>query len=126
LVSSSAPNTLPVFGLTSSRCEDPCRSNHSIARQVAASSAPHLRRRFLWTGSLSARHDFWPQPLSVGTHPTVTTYKANTGKTPRFLRFTDLATSAAFGQLVSSSAAHTAARGASAIRANRTRLSPRL
>jgi Crp-like helix-turn-helix domain len=33
----------------------------------------------------------------------VTTYKANTGKTARFLRFTDLATSAAFGQLVSSS-----------------------
>ena len=46
--------------------------------------------RFLWTGYLSARHDFWPRPLSVDTLPTVTTCKANTGKTPRFLRFTEL------------------------------------
>jgi len=44
---------------------------------------------FLWTGYLSARHDFWPRPLSVDTLPTVTTCKANTGKTPRFLRFTE-------------------------------------
>src|SRR5262249_52641877 len=43
--------------------------------------------RFLWTDYLSARHDFWPRPLSVGTHPTVTTCKANTGMTLRFLRF---------------------------------------
>src|SRR5262245_61948053 len=43
--------------------------------------------RFLWTGYLSARHDFWPRALSVGNLPTVTTYKANTGRTPRFLRF---------------------------------------
>jgi len=58
-----------------------------FARQVAASRAPLLRMRFLWTGYLSARHDFWPRPLSVGTHPTVTTWKANTGKMTRFLRF---------------------------------------
>src|SRR5262249_31206092 len=37
-------------------------------------------------GHLSVRHDFWPRPLSVGTHPTVTTCKPNTEKTPRFLR----------------------------------------
>src|SRR5215813_8856616 len=42
------------------------------ARQLATSRAPLLRMRFLWTGYLSARHDFWPRPLSVGTHPTVT------------------------------------------------------
>jgi hypothetical protein len=58
-----------------------------FARQVAASRAPHLRMRFLCTGYLSARHDFWPRPLSVGTHPTVTTCEANTGKMTRFLRF---------------------------------------
>jgi hypothetical protein len=46
-----------------------------FARQVAASRAPLLRMRSLWTGYLSARHDFWPRSLSVGTHPTVTTYK---------------------------------------------------
>jgi hypothetical protein len=38
---------------------------------------------------LSARHDFWPRPLYVGTHPTVTTCKANTERTLRFLRFTE-------------------------------------
>src|SRR5262249_26947204 len=43
--------------------------------------------RVLWAGYLSARHDSWPRPLSADTHPTVTTCKANTGKTPRFLRF---------------------------------------
>src|SRR5262245_41411121 len=57
-----------------------------FARQVPASSAPLLRMRFLWTNHLSVRHDFWPRPLSVGTHPTVTTCKPNTEKTPRFLR----------------------------------------
>jgi hypothetical protein len=36
--------------------------------------------RVLWTGDLSARHDFWPRPLSVDTHPTVTTCKANNWK----------------------------------------------
>ena len=51
-----------------------------FARQVAASSAPLLRMRVLWTGYLSARHDFWPRPLSVDTHPTVTTCKANNWK----------------------------------------------
>ena len=61
-----------------------------FARQVAASSAPLLRMRFLWTGYLSARHDFWPRPLSVGTHPSVTTCKANTEKTPRFLRIREM------------------------------------
>jgi hypothetical protein len=75
--------------VSSSRREDPCRSNNSICSQVAASSAPLLRMPFLWTGYLSARHDFWPRPLSAGTHPTVTTCKANTGKMPRFLRFTE-------------------------------------
>jgi hypothetical protein len=55
--------------------------------------------RFLWTGYLSARHDFWPRPLSVGTHPTVTTCKANTGKTPRFLRFTEPGDKCGVGQL---------------------------
>jgi hypothetical protein len=58
-----------------------------FARQVATSRAPRLRMRFLWTGYLSVRHDFWPRPLSVGTHPTVTTCKANTGKMTQFLRF---------------------------------------
>src|SRR5262245_12615457 len=43
--------------------------------------------RFLWTDYLSVRHNFWPRPLSVGTHPTVTTCKSNTGMTLRFLRF---------------------------------------
>src|SRR5215510_12073277 len=43
--------------------------------------------RSLWTGYLSARHDFWPRPLYVGTHLAVTTCKANTGKMTRFLRF---------------------------------------
>jgi hypothetical protein len=57
-----------------------------FARQVGASRAPHLRMRFLWTEYLSARHDFWPRPLYVGTHSTVTTCKANARKTPRFLR----------------------------------------
>src|SRR5262249_55861030 len=60
-----------------------------FARQVAASRAPLLRMRFLWTDYLSVRHDFWPRPLSVGTHLTVTTCKANTGRTLRFLRFTE-------------------------------------
>ena len=71
-----------------------------FARQVAASRAPLLRMRFLWTGYLSARHDFWPRPLSVGTHPTVTTCKANTGRTPRFLRFTEPSDKCGVGQLV--------------------------
>ena len=62
--------------------------------------APLLRMRFLWTGYLSARHDFWPRPLYVGTHPTVTTCKANTGETPRFLRFTEPCEKCCVGQLV--------------------------
>src|SRR5262249_29871601 len=45
------------------------------------------------------RHDFWPRPLFVGTHPTVTTCKANTGKTPRFLRFTEPCDKCGVGQL---------------------------
>jgi len=58
-----------------------------FARQRAASRAPLLRMRFLWTGYLSARHDFLHRPLSVGTRPTVTTTcKANTGKMTWFLR----------------------------------------
>src|SRR5262249_7002567 len=61
-----------------------------FARQDAASRVPLLRMRFLWTGHLSARHDFWPRPLSVGTHPTVTTCKANAGKTARFLRIREM------------------------------------
>jgi hypothetical protein len=60
-----------------------------FARQVAASRAPLLRMRFLWTDYLSVRHDFWPRPLSVDTHPTVTTCEANTERTLRFLRFTE-------------------------------------
>src|SRR5262249_52088480 len=43
--------------------------------------------RVLWAGYLSARHDFWPRPLSVDTHPTVTTCRANTGNMTQFLRF---------------------------------------
>src|SRR5262249_41553920 len=56
--------------------------------------------RVLWTGYLCARHDFSPRPLSVKTHPTVTTCKANTGKTPRFLRFTEPCDKCDVGQLV--------------------------
>ena len=50
-------------------------------------------------GYLSARHDFWPRPLSVGTRRTVMTCKANTGKTPRFLRFTEPCDNCGVGQL---------------------------
>src|SRR5262249_58248199 len=71
-----------------------------FARQVAASRAPLLRMRFLWTGYLSVRHDVWPRPLSVGTLPTVTTCKVNTGKMTRFLRFTELCDKGGVGQLV--------------------------
>ena len=70
-----------------------------FARRVATNRAQLLRMRFLWTGYLSARHDFWPRPLSVGTHPIVTPCKANTGKTPRFLRFTEPCDKCGVGQL---------------------------
>src|SRR5262245_34435112 len=49
----------------------------AIGLQVAASRAPLLRMRSLWTGYLSARHNFRPRPLSVGTCPLVMTYKVN-------------------------------------------------
>src|SRR6516165_839907 len=64
--------------------------------------------RFLWTGHLSARHDFWPRPLSVGTHPTVMTCKANTRKTPRFLRFTEPCDKRGVVQLVTTPASQSA------------------
>ena len=63
---------------------------------------------FLWTGYLSARHDFWPRPLSVDTLPTVTTCKANTGKTPRFLRFTEPCDKRGVVQLVTTPASQSA------------------
>src|SRR5262249_34276013 len=71
-----------------------------FARQAAASRAPLLGMRSLRAGYLSSRHDFWPRPLSVGTHPTVTTCKANTEKTPQFLRFTEPGGKWDVGQLV--------------------------
>jgi len=58
-----------------------------FARQAAANRAPHLRMRSLWTGFLLAPRGLWPRQLSLGTYPPVATCKANTGKTPRFLRF---------------------------------------
>jgi hypothetical protein len=57
-----------------------------FARQVAASRPPLLRTRSLSRGSLLAPRSVWPRPLSVGTCPPVTTYKANTGKLNRFLK----------------------------------------
>ena len=42
-----------------------------FARQVAASRAPHLRMRFLWTGYLLAPRGLWPRLLSLGTYPPV-------------------------------------------------------
>src|SRR5262249_37453684 len=49
---------------------------------------------------LSARHDFWPRPLYVRIHPTVTTCKANTERTLRFLRVTEPCDKCGVGQLV--------------------------
>src|SRR5262249_56660121 len=73
--------------LRSAKCSGPRRvaktsasQSTPFALQVAASRAPLLRMRSLWTGYLSARHDFWPRPLYVSTHLAVTTYKATTGK----------------------------------------------
>src|SRR5262245_4939817 len=49
----------------------PAGQSTPFARQVAASRAPRLRMRFLWTGYLSVRHDFWPRPLSVEARRTL-------------------------------------------------------
>src|SRR5262249_17326472 len=86
----------------SAKCSGPRRvaktsasQSTPFALQVAASRAPLLRMRSLWTGYLSARHDFWPRPLSVDTHPTVTTCKANNWKDAGSSDSPNLATSAA-------------------------------
>src|SRR5262245_43037289 len=66
--------------------KDPAAPTTPFARQAAASRASLLRMRVSWTRYFAPRHDSWPRPLYVCTHPTVTTCKPNTEKTPRFLR----------------------------------------
>jgi hypothetical protein len=60
------------------------RQSAPLVRQARSNRPPTAPIDALSTPLLFAQHDFLRRPLSVGTHPTVTTCKANIRKTMRF------------------------------------------